>query len=136
MQNSIVVLIFSVLDGKHLFWANYLILSKARKMTHNLDLHKFSKMTHNFGLPKIRKMSSLRKAALRSNHSAVSKANNYKQNFFAHSIKNAKLVIRRFKPIIRRIKRNRKTTCKKTRDIKGYESISEDELIRILVASK
>ena len=44
-------------------------------------------------------------------------------------------MIKRFKPIIRRIKRNCKTTCKK-RVIKGYKSMSEDRLLSALKASE
>ena len=67
-------------------------------------------MTHNLDLPKVQKMRSLGKSAfksshLRSNHNSAPKTNNYKCNFFFHSIKNAK-------PIIGRIKRNCKTTQK------------------------
>ena len=123
--------------GNDLFRANYLDLSKVSKITHDLRLPKVSKMTHNIDLPtvskmvhnlnlvKVRKMSSLRQSALksiylRSAHSAVRKTSNYIKNVFAHSIKNHqktyhKPIIKRFKPIIRRTKRNCKTTCEKKR---------------------
>ena len=54
--------------------------------------------------------------ALKSIHNAVPKANNYIKNFFATSIKNARPIIKRFKPIIGRIKRNCQTTCKNIRN--------------------
>ena len=84
-------------------------------------------MTHNLDLPKVSKMSSLRQSALkslhlRSNHSAVPKTNNYIKNFFVHSIKNAKSISKRFKQIIRRIKRNCKTTCKKKEVLKTVKA--------------
>ena len=58
-----------------------------------------------------------------------------KKNFFVHSIKNAKPNIKIFKPIVKRIKINCQTTCKK-RGIKGNESMSEDRLLSASVSSK
>ena len=84
-------------------------------MTYNLELSKVSKMTHNCDLPKGSKI--------------------YKNFFFGLEYENAKPIINRFEPIIRRIKRNYKTTCKK-RGIKGYKSMSEERLLSVLFSSK
>ena len=80
MPNSMLVFIFSVLDGKHPFWVNY------------------------FDLPKVSKISSLRQSALKSiylksKHSTVPETRSYKKEIFSLYYKNDKPIIKRFKPV-------------------------------------
>ena len=66
------VFIFSVLDGKRPFWANYL------------------------DLPKVSKIKCLRQSALKNNYSTVPRQIVIKKIFFSH-YKNAKPIIKRIK---------------------------------------
>ena len=75
-------------------------------MTHNLDLLKVSKMTHNFDLSKVSKMSSLR------------------INFKRATIKDLGLSLVDLKAIV------------EVRGIKGYEGMSEGELLSAIKKSK
>ena len=57
-----------------------------------------------------------------------------KKTFLVHTVKDVKPICKKFRPIIRRIKRNCQITC--TKKIKGYEIMPEDVLISALTSSK
>ena len=82
-------------------------------MTYNLDLNKVSKMTHNRELPKVSKIKKK----------------------FLYSIKMLKPALKDLDPSSEELKEVAKILAQK-RGIKGYKSMSEDELLSALISSK